>query len=207
MNILKNTENAVGKFSRAVASICLGIVFVLFLLNICTRIPFIKWNPVWIDETIQFFLVWMIFLAAMELVRVGGHFMVDILTDKVHGTLIGRIFRILSTVISLITYSVIFYFGVQLCLRSSATMFTLQFMKKSYFYACIPFSACFMSVFTLRDVILAFMDLFTGGKITEKQDAEKAAALAADEDAQAIAEAAAALSQDEGEENGETDKT
>ncbi|MTQ97516.1 TRAP transporter small permease subunit [Pseudoflavonifractor sp. BIOML-A6] len=206
MNILKKTENAVGKFSRAVASICLGIVFVLFLLNICTRIPFIKWNPVWIDETIQFFLVWMIFLAAMELVRVGGHFMVDILTDKVHGTLVGRIFRILSTVISLITYGVIFYFGVQLCLRSTASLFTLQFMKKSYFYACIPFSAFFMSLFTLRDVVLAFMDLFTGGRITEKQDAEKAAQAAGDEDAQAIAEAAAALAADEAAQKPETDK-
>lgn len=204
MNILKKTENGVGKFTRAMASICLAIVFVLFLFNITTK--WLPINPTWIDETIQFFLVWMIFLAAMELVRVGGHFMVDILTDKVHGTLLGRIFRIISTVISLITYAVIFYFGVQLCLRSSATMFTLQFMKKSYFYACIPFSAFFMSVFTLRDVVLAFMDLFTGGKITEKQDVEKAALAAQDEDAQAIAEAAAALAADEAAQD-ETDKT
>ena len=79
-------------------------------------------------------------------------------------------------------------------------------MKKSYFYACIPFSAFFMSLFTLRDVVLAFMDLFTGGRITEKQDAEKAALAAGDEDAQAIAEAAAALAADEAAQKPETDK-
>lgn len=201
MNLIKKAESGLGVITRGVASVCLGVVFILFLLNIMTRAPFIKWNPVWIDETIQFFLVWMIFLSAMELVRIGGHFMVDILTDKLHGTTLGRIFRIVATVITLATYGVICYFGITLCMRSSATMFTLQFMKKSYFYACIPFSAFFMSLFTVRDVVLAFMDLFTGGKITRQQDAEKAALAAQDEDAQAIAEAAAALAQEVPEED------
>lgn len=114
MNVLKKSENVVGAITRGLAAFCLFVVFLLFLLNICTRLPFITWNPTWIDEVIQFFLVWMIFLGAMELARTGGHFMVDILTDKLHGTLLGRIFRIVSTLIMLFTYGIIFFFSVRL---------------------------------------------------------------------------------------------
>ena len=78
-------ENIVGVLMRSIASVCLGIVFALFILNIATRLPFITYNPKWIDETIQFFLVWMIFLGSAELVRTRGHFVVDILTDHFHG--------------------------------------------------------------------------------------------------------------------------
>lgn len=193
-------ENITGKVLRFCASLCLGVVFLLFLLNIMTRFPFITYNPKWIDETIQFFLVWAIFLGAAELSRIRGHFMVDILTDKLHGTLAGRIMAVIATAVMLITYVVIFYFGVRLCLKSNAAMFTLHFMKKSYFYACVPVAALFMSIFSLRDLILDIMDIATGGKITKRLDAEKAAAAAQDEDAQAIAEAAEALKTD-------TDKT
>ena len=62
-------ENIVGVLMRSIASVCLGIVFALFILNIATRLPFITYNPKGIDETIQFFLVWMIFLGSAELVR------------------------------------------------------------------------------------------------------------------------------------------
>ncbi|MEA4954551.1 MAG: TRAP transporter small permease subunit [Pseudoflavonifractor sp.] len=191
--IWKSTETAVGKATRAAASFCLGIVFVLFLLNIATRIPFVTWNPVWIDETIQFFLVWMIFLGTMELSRIGAHFMVDLLTDSLHGRRSGRVLRLISVLISLVTYATICYFGMKLCQRSSASMFTLQFMKKSYFYASIPFSAFFMSLYSVRDLILALQDLFTGGAVTRRMDEEKAAQIEEDSDAKAISEAASAL--------------
>ena len=75
-------EDAVGKITRLLAGFCLAVVFVLFLLNILTRVPFLTWNPTWIDEVIQFFLVWMIFLSAAELARIGAHFAVDVLAEK-----------------------------------------------------------------------------------------------------------------------------
>ena len=34
-------ENIVGVLMRGIASVCLGIVFALFILNIATRLPFI----------------------------------------------------------------------------------------------------------------------------------------------------------------------
>ena len=38
-------ENIVGVLMRGIASVCLGIVFALFILNIATRLPFITYNP------------------------------------------------------------------------------------------------------------------------------------------------------------------
>lgn len=195
MNAYFKTESIVGKISRFLAGFCLMVVFALFLLNIVTRASFITWNPTWIDEIIQFFLVWMIFLSAAELVRSGEHFMVDILVDKMHGKASGRWCRLISTVIMLITYAVILFFGIKLCMKTNVkATFTLpSFIKMSWFYSCIPLSALFMVVYAIRDVIYAILDIKTGGEITKQQDAAKAARLEQDEDAKAIREAAQAL--------------
>ncbi|MCI6796553.1 MAG: TRAP transporter small permease [Succinatimonas sp.] len=189
------SEAVVGKVTRALAGFCLMVVFALFLMNILTRASFISWNPTWIDEIIQFFLVYMIFLSAAELVRTGDHFMVDILVDRMHGKASGRYCRLISTVIMLITYAVILYFGIKLCIKTNVkATFTLpSVVKMSWFYACIPLSALFMVIYAVRDVIYAVQDILTGGEITRRQDLEKQAALSEDEDAKAIAEAAAAL--------------
>lgn len=195
MAFLNKLSEGIGAVCRYGAAVCLMIVFVLFLFKIFTHFSFIPWNPTWVDEIVMFFLVWMIFLGATELVRAGGHFMVDILVDKMHGTLAGRICRLLSMVIMLITYAVIFYFGVRLCLKFSAKVtFTLPaVVKMSWFYACIPVTTFFMTVYAVRDVVLAIEDIVTGGKVTEREDAEKAAKLLEDEDAKAVAAAKEAL--------------
>lgn len=198
MKMLKKAENITGIITRGIAVICLMAVFVLFLLNVITRLPFITWNPTWIDEVIKFFLVWMIFLGAMELTRTGSHFMVDILVDKFHGTLTGRVMRMISTVIMLVTFCVVLFFGIRLVMTSSMkTTYTLpSFVTMSWFYACIPVSALFMVLYSMRDMVLAFADLCTRGKITNQLDSEKAAERQ-DEDARAIAEAAEALRKDQ----------
>ncbi len=195
MNPYFKAEDFVGRITRCLAAICLMIVFVLFLINIIRRVPFITWNPTWIDETIMFFLVWMIFLAAAELVRTGEHFIVDLVTDKLKGRISGRICRLIATVIMLLTYFVILYFGVKLCIRSNikATSSLPTFIKMSWFYTCIPVCTFFMVIYALRDVYYAVMDLATGGKVTAKLEEMKAAAMAKDEDALAIERARKAL--------------
>lgn len=196
---MKKVEEAIGKVLRGVSAACLGIVFVLFILNVATRLPFFNYTPTWIDETIQFFLVWSIFTGAAELVRIRGHFIVDVLTDKLHGTAAGQISAVISSFLMLAVYSIILFFGIRLCMKSNAAMYTIPFMKKSYFYSCIPVTAVFMVLFTLRDLILNIMDVVTHGEITKKMDAEKAKLIEEDEDAKIIAEAANALKQDEAE--------
>jgi len=193
---MKQLEEFIGKILRMLSAFCLGIVFVLFIANVITRLKFIMWNPKWIDETIMFFLVWMIFLTAAELTRTRSHFVVDYLTDKVHGKLAGRIMALVATTLMLVTYGVILFFGIRLCMSSGQTMPTLPFLKKSVYYACIPVAAGFMTIFTLRDLVLCVQDIITKGKVTEKLDLEKQKMLEEDDDVKAIAEAAEALRQD-----------
>lgn len=202
MKLLKRAEQAVGMATRALSALCLGMVFVLFLLNVLTRLPMVTWNPTWIDEVIKFFLVWMIFLGAMELARTGGHFMVDIMVDRFRGTLVGRIMRLISTVLLLITFSVVLFFGVRLVMTSGMKVtYTLPpFVTMSWFYACIPVSAFFMVLYSARDVVLAMADLWTRGETAHRIQREQEAAALEDEDAKAIAQAAEALRQEkEGE--------
>lgn len=198
MKTLRKIEHGVGMVTRAIASFCLFVVFVLFIANICTRPKFITWNPKWIDEVIQFFLVWMIFLGAADLVRTGEHFIVDILTDKLHGTLTGRILRMITTVIMLITYAVICFFALRMTINSNAKMMSTlpTFIRLSWFHLSVFVSSVLMVLYAIRDVIFAVADIVTGGKITVMLDEEKAANALEDEDAKAIAEAAAALKED-----------
>lgn len=166
MEIYFNIENRIGNFTRYFASFCLFVVFILFLANVITRFNFISWNPTWIDETIQFFLVWLIFLSAAELVRTREHFMVDILVDKLKGTNIGYYLRFISVLILLVTYLTILYFSIKLCLKADIrSTFTLpSFVKMSWFYLCIPISTFLMCIYTIRDIIIAFFDIINKGQ-------------------------------------------
>ncbi|MDD6318271.1 MAG: TRAP transporter small permease subunit [Succinatimonas hippei] len=195
MNSYFAFESVIGRITRLLSGFCLMVVFTLFLLNILTRVPFINWNPTWIDEVIQFFLVWMIFLSAAELVRTGEHFVVDYLTDKVKGTGTGRAFRLISTAVMLVTYAFIFFFGIKLCMRSSVkATFTLPyFVKMSWFYSCIPVCAFFMLIYALRDFIFAIADIVTGGRIEVMLKSRRESLKENDEDNQIIKKAADTL--------------
>ncbi len=195
-------EDAVGKITRLLAGFCLAVVFVLFLLNILTRVPFLTWNPTWIDEVIQFFLVWMIFLSAAELARIGAHFAVDVLAEKFKGTGTGRWMRLIAAVIMLLTYALIMFFGVKLCIRSSVkATFTLPyFVKMSWFYSCIPFCTFLMCIWGLRDLIFAVADIATSGKVSLILEKRKQELASDDEDSKIIKKAAQALGAGKGQE-------
>ena len=47
----------------------------------------------------------------MELVRTRNHFVVDVLTEKLYGTTVAKVCRILVTMIELATYLLICWFG------------------------------------------------------------------------------------------------
>jgi TRAP-type C4-dicarboxylate transport system permease small subunit len=192
-------EDAIGRITRILAGVCLAVVFVLFLLNILTRVPFVTWNPTWIDETIQFFLVWMIFLAAAELARIGGHFAVDVLAEKARGTGAGRWMRLVAAAVMLLTYALIFFFGVKLCIRSSVkATFTLPyFVKMSWFYSCIPICSFLMCAYGARDLVLAVADIATSGAVSERLEKRRKELAGDDEDSRIIEEAAKALGKDE----------
>ena len=85
MNLLKAADRCVSVTARTVSTLALAGIFVMFIANV-----FVRFVPVYnftqTDDWIQILLVWMIFPGAMELVRTRGHFVVDVITDRVAGT-------------------------------------------------------------------------------------------------------------------------
>lgn len=84
MNLLKAADRCVSVTARTVSTLALAGIFVMFIANV-----FVRFVPVYnftqTDDWIQILLVWMIFPGAMELVRTRGHFVVDVITDRVAG--------------------------------------------------------------------------------------------------------------------------
>lgn len=94
-------------------------------------------------------------MAAMELVRTRGHFVVDVITDRVAGTNFGHCCRLAVTVIELVTYALICWYGVVWVLRAQATFQSIPWLQVRWAYAAIPVSAFFMTIYGVRDLILA----------------------------------------------------
>ena len=116
MNLLKAADRCVSVTARAVSTLALAGIFVMFIANV-----FVRFVPVYnftqTDDWIQILLVWMIFPGAMELVRTRGHFVVDVIMDRVAGTNFGHCCRLAVTVIELVTYALICWYGIVWVLR------------------------------------------------------------------------------------------
>ena len=143
MNLLKAADRCVSVTARTVSTLALAGIFVMFIANV-----FVRFVPVYnftqTDDWIQILLVWMIFPGAMELVRTRGHFVVDVITD-----------RLAVTVIELVTYALICWYGIVWVLRAQATFQSIPWLQVRWAYAAIPVSAFFMTIYGVRDLILA----------------------------------------------------
>ena len=154
MNLLKAADRCVSVTARTVSTLALAGIFVMFIANV-----FVRFVPVYnftqTDDWIQILLVWMIFPGAMELVRTRGHFVVDVITDRVAGTNFGHCCRLAVTVIELVTYALICWYGIVWVLRAQATFQSIHWLQVRWAYAAIPVSAFFMTIYGVRDLILA----------------------------------------------------
>ena len=152
MDFLERMDKAVSMTAKTISVCSLVVIFTLFVLNIFVRFVPI-YNFTQSDDWIQLFLVWMIFPGAMELVRTRNHFVVDVLTEKLYGTTAAKIFRLLVTLIELVTYVLICWFGWVCVMRAHATFQSIPLLEVRSAYAAIPVSAFFMSLYGMRDFI------------------------------------------------------
>lgn len=157
MTMLKKFDHWVGMTARGIASAALAAIFVMFLLNV-----FVRFVPVYnftqTDDWIQICLIWMIFLGAQELVRTRSHFVVDVLTERLSGTDAGRAARVAVTLIELVMYAVICWYGWVWVLRSQAYFQSIPWLQVRWAYAVIPVSAGFMTIYGVRDFVEAVLN-------------------------------------------------
>ena len=158
LHVLKMLDRGVSRLVRALASAALAAIFVMFLANV-----FVRFVPVYnftqTDDWIQICLIWMIFLGAQELVRTRSHFVVDVLTERLSGTDLGRGCRVLVCVIELVMYAVICWYGWVWVFRSQAYFQSIPWLQVRWAYAAIPVSAFFMTIYGVRDLVIALVNL------------------------------------------------
>lgn len=144
-------ETIFSRVTQAACTLFLAAIFVMFLLNVCVRfVPIYNFTQT--DDWIQFCLIWMIFLAAAELVRTKNHFVVDVATSQVASPAVKRWMRVAVLMIELVTYVVICWYGVVWVMRSNAHMQSIPWMEVRYVYLAIPVSAFFMAVFAVKQL-------------------------------------------------------
>lgn len=156
----KTFETIFSRVTQAACTFFLAAIFVMFLLNVFVRfVPIYNFTQT--DDWIQFCLIWMIFLAAAELVRTKNHFVVDVATSQIASPGVKRVMRVAVLLIELVTYVVICWYGVVWVMRSNAHMQSIPWMEVRYVYLAIPVSAFFMAVFAVKQL---------GETVTGKRD-------------------------------------
>ena len=151
IDFLKTLDEGFSKGVRLVCTVLMAMIFIMFILNV-----FVRFVPVYnftqTDDWIQFCLIWMIFLGALDLVRTRNHFVVDFLSDRITNHKLKISLKILVTVIELTTYLIITYFGIIWIIKSNSYMQSIPWMQVRWMYTAIPFSSFFMSIYALRDI-------------------------------------------------------
>lgn len=153
MNFLQKIDVTFSRCVRLVCNVLMAAIFVMFILNV-----FVRFVPVYnftqTDEWIQICLIWTIFLGAQELVRTRSHFAVDFLTERLRNHNVRKWLKTFVCVIEVLTYAIIAWYGVVWVLKSHAYMQSIPWLQVKWMYAALPFSAFFMTIYGIRDLVL-----------------------------------------------------
>lgn len=153
MDFLIKLDNAFSRLIRIVCTILMAAIFLMFILNVFVRfVPIYNFTQT--DEWIQICLIWMIFLGAQELVRTRNHFAVDFLAERLRNHMVRKWLKLGVCLIEVVTYAVIAWYGVIWVMKSHAYMQSIPWLQVKWMYAALPFSAFFMTLYGLRDLVL-----------------------------------------------------
>lgn len=152
MNFLQKFDVTFSRCVRLVCTVLMAAIFVMFILNVFVRfVPIYNFTQT--DEWIQICLIWTIFLGAQELVRTRSHFAVDFLTERLRNHNVRKWLKTFVCVIEVVTYAIIAWYGVVWVLKSHAYMQSIPWLQVKWMYAALPFSAFFMTIYGIRDLI------------------------------------------------------
>ena len=157
MTMLKKFDHWVGMTARGIASAALAAIFVMFLLNVFVR--FCAGLQLHADGRLDSDLPHLDdFPGGAGIVRTRSHFVVDVLTERLSGTDAGRAARVAVTLIELVMYAVICWYGWVWVLRSQAYFQSIPWLQVRWAYAAIPVSAGFMTIYGVRDFVEAVLN-------------------------------------------------
>lgn len=159
MELLVKIDAAFSKCIRTICTILMAAIFLMFILNVFVRfVPIYNFTQT--DEWIQICLIWMIFLGAQELVRTRNHFAVDFLAERLRKGTVRKWLKFIVCLIEVVTYAAIAWYGVIWVMKSHAYMQSIPWLQVKWMYAALPFSAFFMTIYGLRDLIQVLQDRY-----------------------------------------------
>lgn len=150
---MNKLDTAVGHVLRGIAVFCLAALFLLLFVNVFAR-SFQLASFAWMDEVVQGLFAWMVFMGAAALWREGAHFRVDWLEKTLSPRYASPLLKLLIALLSLLFLLVLTWYGWLLTERSSASTPVLN-LPIGIFYVSIPVAGALMSIYSLRDVLIA----------------------------------------------------
>jgi len=159
MNWIVKADKFISRVLMAISLVCITGLFVLILSNIFLRVFRIGGLMNWYAEVIEIFFAWMVMCVASILCRNKSHFVVDLLFNKFGNKRWYYGLRVFATLIPVIFFSVLFFYGVKLFQGGVQSLPILQIQRK-WAYLCIPLNAFFLCAYSLRDLVEAVIFAF-----------------------------------------------
>ena len=128
-----------------------GIILVFIVSAVCYTIGmryFFRQTTIWIIQTTEYALLWIVFLATTWLLREGGH----ITTDIIYGHLSNKTKAYLDTIMFIIgglACTVMLYFGITYtyeCITSNVTDVRAVTVPKSAVFIIIPIGSLLLTI-------------------------------------------------------------
>jgi TRAP-type C4-dicarboxylate transport system permease small subunit len=147
-------DRTLGLVLRCSSSICLGGLWIIIFAIVLIRfVPFTSMG--WTDEIVEFAFAWMVFLCTAALWRERTHFRVEVITDWLSGSKVGRLLEIFLSFFALVFLLVFTYEGTLLAIKATDRSPIFEY-PKTLWYMSIPISGMIMIGYTIRDLWLLF---------------------------------------------------
>ena len=150
--MFKKLDEIVASILKAIVmGCCIGIAIILFIRVIIRFTP-MNIELSWTDEVVEWMMAWMVFCAATLLFRDKAHFRVDMLPNKLEGKTAGIILDILITLCSMAFIGALFYYGIQMAMKTDQFSPMLKVPTK-FPYSSIPVNGALILCYLLRDLV------------------------------------------------------
>ena len=152
MKWIVRADNFIAKVLMAISLVCITGLFLLLLTNIFFRVFRIGGLMNWYSEVVEILFAWMVMCVASILCRTKSHFVVDLLFNKYGKKRWYCWLKIFATLIPIIFFSVLFFYGIKLFQGGVQSLPILQIQRK-WAYLCIPFNGFLLCIYSLRDFV------------------------------------------------------
>ena len=141
------------------------VVNFIGLTAVLSAVVFIRFFPVaklsWSDEIIEWMMAALIFIAAAALWRERDHFQIEIIAEKVSGTLFGRVFFFVIEILTavFITFFAIYSLDLTLSVGRSSPILS---WPMTWWYATMPVAGFIMLAYSIRNIVTGFLSVLEG---------------------------------------------